>query len=605
LRELAPRFPMSNTQALTLSARIAELERIALNGKEAQNTLRRLYIEQDKVSEAIEDTQNVIYAGEDADATLSRLTAVLDAPATKETRPTVEDALKDMLPPVGEPESTPGLQIGEVLVIGDETNTSEDGSDEAQEEDEEDSSTPAGLPTVKQRLLLSLTRKSGQTAREVAYDIYLPASRVNSLLTGKTGLVARGWVAQRHDQFPSTFEITEQGRSQIAHLLTTEPAPVVTEAPALPPTPSELAQAHRQPAVLADLAAHPHSSNREIKARLGWSDSTTAKWLTRMTTQGLLTVDSSEWPYRYSLSEQAQQDHVVLAEAQALPVVVEESESEVVGPEAQTEAETESTAEVQPETVEAQPEPATPPSTRPDGTRAKMIAHLTQHGPHTAQGLAIALAMSVQICAMQLGKLVQLGRLIAFPDTTPSVFALPGTPPSKPTEVVAVDSPPQTRPAPDQAALNATMRANAALVLSLLAPGEEYKETELQAASGLPISHLRLALGNLQATGQVQRLEGATPMARATFRLEQLDLPAPNGDTLTPAGERVAAHLAHVTARSASDTATNIATGLRLTRADVDQALAVLHAQGRLTYTRVGNLVMYTLRAADAGEVAA
>ncbi|MBC6436025.1 hypothetical protein FM036_43955 [Nostoc sp. HG1] len=66
----------------------------------------------------------------------------------------------------------------------------------------------------------------------------------------------------------------------------------------------------------------------------------------------------------------------------------------------------------------------------------------------------------------------------------------------------------------------------------------------------------------------------------------------------------MAAHLFQVSARSERDTAANLANRLGLDRAEVDQALAVLHAKGRLAYTRVGNLVMYTLKAA-AGEAAA
>lgn len=456
---------MSNTQALTLSARIAELERIARNGEEARNTLKRLYVEQDKVAEAIEDTQNVIYAGEDADATLSRLTAVLDAPTTEEARPAIKDVLTDMLPPVGEPESTPGLQIGEVLVVG---------SEELQ----------------------------------AAAD---------------------------------------------------EPAAPVA-APRQPQTASEAAQAERQPALLADLTAHPASSSREVQARLGWALSTTSNWLTKLVVEGLLTVDQEDYPYRYSVAGQEPEKKV----EEELPPASE-------------------------------PEQAAPAAPRPSASRDDMVAYLAKHGPQRAKVVATALGLHVGPCAVTLNALVRAGQLTTLPGGQPVVYAIPSTALPVPTE--AASTPATLHAAPDQAALNTTMRANAALVLGLLEPGQEYKETDLLTASGLPISHLRLALGNLQATGQVQRLEGVTPMARATFRLEQLDLPVPDSDTLTPDGERVAAHLAHVTARSERDTASNLASGLGLARAVVDQALAVLNAQGRLAYSRVGNLVMYTLKA--------
>jgi GntR family transcriptional repressor for pyruvate dehydrogenase complex len=562
---------MSNTQALTLSARIAELEWIALNGKAARNTLARLYIEQDKVAEAIEDTQNVIYAGEDADATLSRLTALLDAPTTEEPRPAVEEALTDLLPPVGESEPTPGLQIGEVLVVGEWENAS-------------------------------------------------------------------------------------------------EPDGTSAQAPA-PQTASEAAQAERQPPLLADLTAHPASSSREVQARLGWPLSTIANWLTKLVVEGLLTVDQSDYPYRYSVAGQKKKD-------------VQEA----------------------PAPAELASEPAPQLS---DG-RTRMVAWLGEHGPHPAKRVAAALGFYPGPCAVQLNGLVRDGLLMSFPGTSPVVYALPGTPlpvpatetpapkPETPSRAAALPNDrahralllldqhgPQTigglhghmdvdfsvttlqrllvalekdglveatqtsdhthqvtltsagrvrlaayasgkiepalspkpgkrapvaeqitsfRPAPDQAALNATMRANAALVLGLLEPGQEYVETDLVKTTGLALSHLRMALGNLQATGQLQRLDKVG--TRAMYRLEQLDLPAPNGDTLTPEGERVAMHLAHVTARSASDTAVNIATGLQLARADVDQVLAVLNAQGRLAYTRVGNIVMYTLRDASSEHAA-
>ncbi|UQN10307.1 MarR family winged helix-turn-helix transcriptional regulator [Deinococcus sp. QL22] len=598
---------MSNTTLLTLSARIAELERTARSGHEAQETLTQLYQKQNQVAAAIEATQDIIYAGEDAEATLKRLSAVLNGGTPAEAQSAATPAVAevavqeaDAQSPLVEPDSTPGLQVGKVLVVGSEA---------------------AGPP---------------------------------------------------------------EGTPQ-------EPAPAV---PARKPP--EMTQAERQTTLLADLAAHPDSSNREVKNRLGWSDSTTAKWITRLTTQGYLTVDSTDWPYRYRLSEQTQCDFGVLVEAEVLPPVVAEVESAPVETEAQAEAE------------QSEAEPTSEPAPQPSSLQTQLVAWVSEHGPHRAKDVAAAFNLYPGPCAVQLNALVREGLLMTFPGTSPVIYALPGTPlPVPPIEAQAPKTPepaarsvplpsdrthralllldlhgPQShrglhgymdvdfsittlqrlltaleeeglvemtpsqtvttvsltplgrarlaayasgeikpalppkpgkkaqvveqvtsfRSTPSQEDLNITMRANAALVLGVLEAGQAYVETDLVKATGLALSHLRMALGNLQATGEVQRLDGVG--TRAMYRLEQLDLPEPEGDTLTPEGERVAAHLAHVTARSASDTATNIATGLRLPRVEVDQALAVLNAQGRLAYTRIANLVTYTLRNA-AAEAAA
>ncbi|UQN09073.1 hypothetical protein [Deinococcus sp. QL22] len=467
-----------------------------------------------------------------------------------------------------------------------------------------------------------------------------------------------------------------------------ETVPQVLELVAAPQKPTEMTQAERQTTLLTDLAAQPDSSNREVKNRLGWSDSTTAKWITRLTTQGYLTVDNSDWPYRYRLSEQTQRDVAVLVEAEVLPPVVENTKPESVETEAQAEAD------------QGEVEPASEPAPLLSNPRTQTVVWLGERGPHRAKDVAAAFNLYPGPCAIQLNALVRDRLLMTLPGTSPVVYALPGTPlpvmpieaqapkpevpsraaplpsdrthrallldmhgpqshrglygymdvdfsgttlqrlltalgeegvveiepgqtmslvsltsagrarlaayasgeikpalppePSKKAQVAEVSQTTSFRPTPNQAELNATMRANAAPVLGLLKPGQEYVETELTQALGLNLSHRRLALCNRQSTGEVQRLDGVG--TRAMYRLEQLHLPQPESDTLTPEGERVAARLAHVTARSASDTATNIASGLCLARADVDQALAVLNAQERLAYTRGGNLVVYALR---------
>lgn len=156
-----------------------------------------------------------------------------------------------------------------------------------------------------------------------------------------------------------------------------------------------------------------------------------------------------------------------------------------------------------------------------------------------------------------------------------------------------------------QEELKARLRENAEAVRAVLG---KKPMTELDLRAKLPdmqLSHLRAALGYLEEAGTVRRVPGPTPASRAAYALDALELPAPTLDHLTAEGLMVEAHLAEITDRSGRDTASNMALKLGLPREQVEEALAVLHAQGRLRWSRTGMLLHFTLAPAKADEVAA
>ncbi|GGS36852.1 hypothetical protein [Deinococcus knuensis] len=199
--------------------------------------------------------------------------------------------------------------------------------------------------------------------------------------------------------------------------------------------------------------------------------------------------------------------------------------------------------------------------------------------------------------------------------TTPRVIQIPGdTRPithAAPTARKAGEAPPVPEPDPvsgvspiTQEELKARIRENAGQVRAVLS---KEPMTELDLRARLPdmtLSHLRAALGHLEGAGTVCRVPGPTPASRAAYALDELELPAPQRSHLTAEGRMVEAHLTQVTDRSERDTASNMALKLGLPREQIEEALAVLHAQGRLRWSRTGMLLHFTLVTA-AAEVAA
>ncbi|GGR62705.1 hypothetical protein GCM10008959_25930 [Deinococcus seoulensis] len=156
-----------------------------------------------------------------------------------------------------------------------------------------------------------------------------------------------------------------------------------------------------------------------------------------------------------------------------------------------------------------------------------------------------------------------------------------------------------------QEELKARVRENAAKVSAVLGK-KPMTETDLRAKlPAMQLSHLRAALGYLEEAGTLRRVPGPTPASRVAYARDTLELPAPQRDHLTAGGRVVEAHLTRVTDRSERDTISNMVTVTGLPREEVEEALAVLHAQGRLRWSRTGMLQHFTLAPARADGVAA
>ncbi|OWL98924.1 hypothetical protein CBQ26_00925 [Deinococcus indicus] len=260
-------------------------------------------------------------------------------------------------------------------------------------------------------------------------------------------------------------------------------------------------------------------------------------------------------------------------------------------------------------TKRAKPAPAQPTEPTAGSAQARALDFLREHGPATPQGLAAHLGMPRLPTGAVISQLVKHGYATQT-DTDPRLILIPGDTrlPAKPAQQAAAGpSVTLTAPAdagsPSQEELKARLRENAEAVRAVLG---KKPMTELDLRAKLPdmnLSHLRAALGYLEEGGTVRRVPGPTPASRAAYALDELDLPAPTLDHLTAEGRMVEVHLAQVTDRSERDTASNMALKLGLPREQVEEALAVLHAQGRLRWSRTGMLVHYSLT--TAGEVAA
>lgn len=237
--------------------------------------------------------------------------------------------------------------------------------------------------------------------------------------------------------------------------------------------------------------------------------------------------------------------------------------------------------------------------------QARALDFLREHGPTTPQGLAAHLGMPRLPTGAVISQLVKHGYATQT-DTDPRLILIPGDTRRPAKTAQQASAGPETNSGANlisQEELKARLRENAEAVRKVLG---KKPMTELDLRAKLPdmqLSHLRAALGYLEEAGTVRRVPGPTPASRAAYALDALDLPAPTLDHLTAEGRMVEAHLAQVTDRSERDTASNMALKLGLPREQVEEALAVLHAQGRLRWSRTGMLVHYSLT--TAGEVAA
>lgn len=257
-------------------------------------------------------------------------------------------------------------------------------------------------------------------------------------------------------------------------------------------------------------------------------------------------------------------------------------------------------------TKQAKPAPTQPTEPTAGSAQARALDFLREHGPATPQGLAAHLGMPRLPTGAVISQLVKHGYATQT-DTDPRLILIPGDTrlPAKPAQQAAAAGP-ETDSGTNlisQEELKARVRENAEAVRAVLG---KKPMTELDLRAKLPdmnLSHLRAALGYLEEAGAVRRVPGPTPASRAAYALDALDLPAPTLDHLTAEGRMVEAHLAQVTDRSERDTASNMALKLGLPREQVEEALSVLHAQGRLRWSRTGMLVHYSLTTAD--EVAA
>lgn len=253
--------------------------------------------------------------------------------------------------------------------------------------------------------------------------------------------------------------------------------------------------------------------------------------------------------------------------------------------------------------------PAQPTGPAAGSAQARALDFLREHGPTTPQGLAAHLSMPRLPTGAVISQLVKHGYATQA-DTDPRLVSIPGDtrPPAKPAQQAAAGpsvtlTSSSDAGSPSQEELKARVRENAEAVRAVLSK-KPVTEQDLRAKlPDMQLSHLRAALGYLEETGTVRRVPGPTPASRVAYALDALDLPAPTLDHLTAEGRMVEAHLAQVTDRSERDTASNMALKLGLPREQVEEALAVLHAQGRLRWSRTGMLVHYSLT--TAGEVAA
>ncbi|OOV11337.1 helix-turn-helix domain-containing protein [Deinococcus sp. LM3] len=370
----------------------------------------------------------------------------------------------------------------------------------------------------------------------------------------------------------------------------------------------------KQAVVYLDIHAHPGVTLTDIMVRTGLSRGSVSGILTkgvsslrlsRVGTPGQHRLTASGLSYLRQLHAYAAQSAEGDNAAKSSGDEPEQSMPEVPVVDAATSA---------PEPVR-EAAPIKPGQPAPGSAQERALHFLRDHGPATAPVIAAHLGMPPGPAGATIANLVKHG-YVTQTDTTPRVIQIPGdTRPvthAAPTARKAVEAPPAAEPDPvsgvspiTQEELKARVRENAGQVRAVLG---KKPMTELDLRARLPdmnLSHLRAALGHLEEAGTVRRVPGPTPASRAAYALDELELPAPQRAHLTAEGRMVEAHLTQVTDRSERDTVSNMSLKLGLPRADVEEALAVLHAQGRLRWSRTGMLLHFTLATASTAEVAA
>ncbi|MCD0164593.1 MarR family winged helix-turn-helix transcriptional regulator [Deinococcus sp. 12RED42] len=373
-----------------------------------------------------------------------------------------------------------------------------------------------------------------------------------------------------------------------------------------------------------DISAHPGATLSDILERTGLARGSVSGVLTKGVSA--LRLSRVGAPSQYTLTESGisylRQLHAYAMSqtAQAEEVSPEEGEdhsepaAEVESPEVPAPApDPEPVRKKNParavKAAPAQPVKAVPAGPTAGSAQARALDFLREHGPTTPQGLAAHLGMPRLPTGAVISQLVKHGYATQT-DTDPRFVLIPGDTrlPAKPAHQVTAAGP-ETDSGTNllsQEELKARVRENAQAVREVLG---KKPMTELDLRAKLPdmqLSHLRAALGYLEEAGTLRRVPGPTPASRAAYALDALDLPAPTLDHLTAEGRMVEAHLAQITDRSERDTASNMALKLGLPREQVEEALSVLHAQGRLRWSRTGMLLHFTLAPAQAdSEVAA
>lgn len=373
--------------------------------------------------------------------------------------------------------------------------------------------------------------------------------------------------------------------------------------------------------VYLDVLAHPGATLAEIAARTDLLTATVGGVIRR----GMTCLDFSRagTPSQHTITEGGvrylRQFHAyAVAQAEDEGASSEPSSEKPRSDEPETAAAVlESPEEPVAEAPAPAPEPepvreAAPAKLVPGSAQARALDFLRAQGPATAPVIAAHLGMPPGPAGAVISHLTKAGHVI-HTDTDPKLILIPGdTRPAAQLTKKAAEAPVAAEPDPvsgvsplTQEDLKTRVRENAAQVYAVLGAKPM---TELDLRAKLPdmqLSHLRAALGYLEEAGTVRRVPGPTPASRAAYARDTLELPAPTLDHLTAEGRMVEAHLVQVTDRSERDTVSNMSLKLGLPREEVEEALAVLHAQGRLRWSRTGMLLHFTLAPAQADEVAA
>lgn len=239
--------------------------------------------------------------------------------------------------------------------------------------------------------------------------------------------------------------------------------------------------------------------------------------------------------------------------------------------------------------------------------RARVYAHLAQHGPNHREALAQALGISSDAVRNALGRMqgVKDIEALGLPRQQPQWYGVTGDARGAAKREALLKAAQEKHqhapPSPEDVRVN-TRRA-AQRVLPLIT---EKGLSEVQLTKELPdmpISLLRSALQWLIGEGTIVKSDSNYAGSRYLYRLDVVEFPeAP--EKIRPEHRRVEQHLMQVSSAGTCDTVPYMSTLLRLSREEVMRALSWLHTEGRLRWRRVGELPLFRLDL-NAGEVAA